>query len=120
MRSIARPDHLLHAAAQQRLSRRRNGKIDLHKATREWGLDGKRLLPEWGFSDGVDNAGKGDAVASGAETPKDPYMAFLHKRGLAAAHVADFRKRSAVGYAATHPATHPTPLPEDAYCSTNN
>ena len=88
------------------------GKIDLHKATREWGLDGKRLLPEWGFSDGVDNAGKGDAVASGAETPKDPYMAFLHKRGLAAAHVADFKKRSAEGYAATYP----TPLPEDAYC----
>ncbi|MEO6065150.1 MAG: sulfatase-like hydrolase/transferase [Bryobacteraceae bacterium] len=88
------------------------GKIDLHKATRDWGLDGKRLLPEWGYSDGIDNAGKGDAVASGAVTPKDPYMAFLHKRGLAAAHVADFKKRSAVGYAATHA----TPLPEDAYC----
>ncbi|MGH9663205.1 MAG: sulfatase-like hydrolase/transferase, partial [Bryobacteraceae bacterium] len=52
------------------------GKLDLHKATLDWGLDGKRLLPEWGFSDGIDNAGKFDAIRSGAETPKDPYMAY--------------------------------------------
>src|SRR5260221_1293012 len=90
------------------------GKIDLHKATRDWGLDGKHLLPEWGFSDGIDNAGKMDAIASGAAQPKDPYMDLLHKRGLAAAHVADFRKRASEGYKATFP----TPLPEDAYCDT--
>jgi arylsulfatase len=88
------------------------GKIDLHKATRDWGLDGKRLLPEWGFADGIDNAGKMDAIASGAAQPKDPYMDLLHKRGLAASHVADFRKRASEGYKATFP----TPLPEDAYC----
>ena len=88
------------------------GKIDLHKKTKNWGLDGKRCLPEWGFSGGIDNAGKGDAVSSGAVTPKDPYMAYLHKRELAAMHVADFRKRSQMGYAATFP----TPLPGDAYC----
>ena len=35
------------------------GKFDLHKKTEDWGLDGKRLLPEWGFSDGVDNDGDG-------------------------------------------------------------
>lgn len=87
------------------------GKVDLHKATHDWGLDGKRLLPEWGFSDGIDNAGKGDAL-SGAVKPNDPYMAFLHQRGLAAAHVADFRKRLAGGYKETHA----TPLPDDAYC----
>jgi len=86
------------------------GKVDLHKGTLDWGLDGKRLLNEWGFSDGIDNAGKGDAVRSGAETPKDPYMGMLHKRGLAAAHVADFRKRR------NYSATHTTPLPDDAYC----
>ena len=40
------------------------GKFDLHKATEEWGLDGKRLLKRWGFSDGIDNAGKMDAVGS--------------------------------------------------------
>jgi len=86
------------------------GKVDLHKKTLDWGLDGKRLLDDWGFSDGIDNAGKGDAVRSGAESPKDPYMAMLHQRGLAAAHVADFRARR--GYQATHN----TPLPDDAYC----
>jgi arylsulfatase A-like enzyme len=84
----------------------------LHKASHNWGLDGKHLLPEWGFSDGIDNAGKMDAIASGATAPKDPYMGFLHSRGLAAAHVADFKKRSSEGYKATFP----TPLPEDAYC----
>jgi choline-sulfatase len=88
------------------------GKIDLHKASRNWGLDGKHLLPEWGFSDGIDNAGKMDAIASGATEPKDPYMGFLHSRGLAAAHVTDFKKRSSEGYKATFP----TPLPDDAYC----
>lgn len=86
------------------------GKFDLHKKTEDWGLDGKRLLPEWGFSDGIDNAGKHDAVRSGTETPKDPYMAYLHRRGLAAAHVEDFKRRK--GYAATFP----TPLPDEAYC----
>jgi len=86
------------------------GKVDLHKKTLDWGLDGSRLLNEWGFSAGIDNAGKGDAVRSGADTPKDPYMGMLHKRSLAAAHVADFRKRRA------YDATHTTPLPDDAYC----
>jgi arylsulfatase A-like enzyme len=85
------------------------GKIDLHKKTRDWGLDGKRLLKEWGFSDGIDNAGKHDAL-SGASKPLDPYMAYLHKRGLAAAHVEDFHKRK------DYSATFPTPLPEEAYC----
>lgn len=86
------------------------GKFDLHKASPIWGLDGRTRLCEWGFTDGIDNAGKRDAVASGAEAPRDPYMAFLHARGLAAAHVADFRARRG-----DH-GTHPTPLPDDAYC----
>ena len=86
------------------------GKLDLHKATLDWGIDGRRLLPEWGFSDGIDNAGKRDAIRSGAEQPKDPYMAMLHRRSLAAAHVADFRSRR------DYAATFATPLPDDAYC----
>jgi arylsulfatase len=88
------------------------GKLDLHKATLDWGLDGKRLLPEWGFSDGIDNAGKFDAVRSGAKEPKDPYMAYLHRRGLATIHVKDFARRAKLGYQDTSV----TPLPEEAYC----
>lgn len=86
------------------------GKIDLHKKTLDWGLDGKRLLKEWGFSAGIDNAGKGDAVRSGADAPKDPYMAMLHTRNLAKIHVDDFKRRR------NYSATHTTPLPNDAYC----
>jgi choline-sulfatase len=86
------------------------GKVDLHKKTLDWGLDGRRLLAEWGFSSGIDNAGKGDAVRSGAVTPKDPYMAMLHNRDLAQKHVADFKNRR------QYSATHATPLPDDAYC----
>ena len=85
------------------------GKLDLHKKTRDWGLDGKRLLKEWGFSDGVDSEGKHDAVNSGAVKPMGPYMAYLHERGLAAAHVEDFKRRRNAS------ATFPTPLPEEAY-----
>jgi len=79
------------------------GKIDLHKKTQYWGVDGKERLEEWGFSDGIDNAGKRDAPRSGGATPKDPYMAFLHKSGLAAAHVADFRKRKDTQIPFQHP-----------------
>ena len=86
------------------------GKLDLHKKTLDWGLDGRRLLPEWGFSDGIDNAGKRDAIISGAVEPKDPYMAALHGQGLARAHVDDFRARR------DYSATFPTPLPDHAYC----
>ena len=101
------------------------GKFDLHKATLDWGLDGTRLLREWGFSEGIDNEGKMDAIASylgarggarGAGTggsPKGPYMAYLQARGLAEIHVADFqRRRGPRG----HHLTQPTPLPDDAYC----
>ena len=73
-------------------------------------IDGQRLLKEWGFSKGIDNAGKGDAVRSGADTPKDPYMAMLHGRNLAKTHVDDFKRRK------NYSATHITPLPNDAYC----
>jgi arylsulfatase A-like enzyme len=89
------------------------GKIDLHKGSLDWGLDGKHDLPEWGFSDGIDNEGKMDAIGSyRGGGPKGPYMAFLKQEGLADIHVADFTKRSREGYAATYP----TPLPDRAYC----
>ncbi len=85
------------------------GKFDLAKGSHNQGLDGKLHLSEWGFSDGVNNAGKHDAIA-GAANPSDPYMSYLQKRGLMQAHVDDFKRRK--GYQATFP----TPLPDDAYC----
>ena len=104
------------------------GKFDLHKATLDWGLDGSRLLREWGFTEGIDNEGKLDAIASytgsrgtgsgssaasAPGAPRGPYMAYLQERGLAETHVADFQgRRGPQG----HLRTHPTPLPEDAYC----
>lgn len=89
------------------------GKFDLHKATLDWGIDGKRFLPEWGFSEGIDNAGKIDAILSGEKEPRDPYMAFLYRRGFAHPHIEDFRRRrDQLSYLNTEP----TPLPDDAYC----
>ena len=87
------------------------GKLDLHKGTLDWGLDGRRLIKEWGFSDAIDNAGKMDAFASGKTEPKDPYMAMLYRRKLARMHLDDLESRRG-----NHNATHATPLPEDAYC----
>jgi len=89
------------------------GKFDLHKATSNWGIDGQHLLPEWGFSAGVDNAGKWDAYNSGKESPKDPYMYYLHQNGLAKTHIDDFSNRRGKG---NFTATFPTPLPDHAYC----
>jgi arylsulfatase A-like enzyme len=85
------------------------GKFDLHKPTHDWGLDGKRLLHEWGFSDGIDNEGKLDGVNSGRESPKGPYLQYLEEQGLREVHIADFAKRS-------RDSTFPTPLPDEAYC----
>jgi arylsulfatase len=89
------------------------GKLDLHKATQDWGLDGKRMRGEWGFSDMVDNEGKHDAINSGKVKPMGPFMAYLHREGLAQAHVADYAHRHGI---ANYSYTEPTPLPDRAYC----
>lgn len=89
------------------------GKFDLHKATEDWRPNGTRLLEEWGFSEGIDSAGKWDAIRSGTDEPMDPYMTYLHETGLVETHVNDFNNRRNMA-AFTH--TEPTPLPEHAYC----
>jgi len=91
------------------------GKFDLNKGERKWGLGGAYLLPEWGFSSGINNAGKWDAVASGSQEPADPYMKYLYDNELAETHIANFEKRRGApnrGYSFTDS----TPLPESAYC----
>ncbi|MGC9326868.1 MAG: sulfatase family protein, partial [Candidatus Hinthialibacter sp.] len=88
------------------------GKFDLHKASKTWGVAGKHLLSEWGFSDGIDNAGKWDAINSGKDVPKDPYMYYLEQRRLREVHIQDFMRRRKAGKSAAFP----TPLPDEAYC----
>jgi len=90
------------------------GKLDLNKGdciSRKpaWGLDGKKNLQEWGFSDGINNEGKMDGVNSGREKPQGPYLNFLDQRGLRQAHIDDFAARNKTSSFAT-------PLPDDAYC----
>ena len=56
------------------------GKLDLHKADYSWGLDGKGSMDAWGFSDMIDNGGKGggaNAYRRDPVGPKDPYYAYL-------------------------------------------
>ena len=36
------------------------GKFDLHKPDKNWGLNGSKLLDEYGFSCGIDNEGTGE------------------------------------------------------------
>jgi arylsulfatase A-like enzyme len=88
------------------------GKFDLHKPELDWGLDGKRMIHQWGFSDGIDNEGKHDgtrAYTRAGNKPKGPFLAYLDKLGLAHAHVEDYEKRRG------HGATFPTPLTDEAY-----
>jgi arylsulfatase A-like enzyme len=88
------------------------GKFDLHKPTHSWGLDGWiDELATMGFTEGIDNAGKWDAVNSGREEPQDPYMSYLHEHGLARVHLEDMARRRKDRLAA-----HATALPEEAYC----
>lgn len=88
------------------------GKFDLHKATPDWGADGKRLLNEWGFSDGIDNAGKMDAIAAAKSKSREPYTCYLRDKGLLDDHQDDYKRRRQDGKAAVFPTT----LPEDCYC----
>jgi len=88
------------------------GKFDLHKPELDWGLDGKRKIASWGFSDGIDNEGKHDgtrAFVQAGNQPKGPFLAYLNQLGLAQAHVEDYVQRKG------HGATFPTPLSDEAY-----
>ncbi|GIX07743.1 MAG: arylsulfatase [Candidatus Poribacteria bacterium] len=85
------------------------GKFDLNKGSNDWGLDGKNHLEEWGFTDGINSEGKHAGVNTGAESPRGPYMKYLHDRGLAQLYAEDLRKRH------HYRDVHPSPLPEEAY-----
>ncbi len=89
------------------------GKFDLHKPEPSWGVDGQHLLADWGFSAGIDSAGKWDAIRWGMEDPCCPYTAHLHDSGRVETHHADFLRRREEG---TFAATFPTPLAEESYC----
>ena len=94
------------------------GKFDLHKNTSRWGLDGSRLLTEWGFTQGIDNEGKWDGIRTyRAHGPQGPYFKFLEENGLAGAYSDDFERRGR-DYTDGHGygQTFPTDLPDYAYC----
>ena len=82
------------------------------------GVDGREGLAEWGFSDAIFNAGLNQAtilMRNNDMVPQDTYMAFLHQRGLAEEHIADYVRRNKEG---VWTATFPTTLPDDAYFDT--
>ena len=85
------------------------GKFDLHKPEYSWGPDGRNMLQEWGFSDGIDSEGKIDGVEAFKQGKTGPYLGFLAARGLAADHVKDFDRRGNYG-------TAPTILGDGEYC----
>lgn len=93
------------------------GKFDLHKPDRDWGLDGTKMLREYGFTGGIDSEGKGDAISayrSNGMSPKGPYMQFLQENGLAATHLAMYEPYLGTPDWLNFPVV--TKLPDDAYC----
>ena len=89
------------------------GKFDLHKADLDWGVDGSVMLDEYGFSEGIDSEGKGDAIWSyrNEGVIKGPYMNFLKARGLLEDHLSMYQESS--GNLLFESVTT---LPVDAYC----
>lgn len=84
------------------------GKFDLRKNSYDWFDVEKRK--NLGFTNLIDNEGKIDAILSYKQNggAMGPYMEFLEKEGLADIHYDDLNERK-------HK-THPTPLPNHAYC----
>jgi len=111
------------------------GKLDLLKGYMDWGVDGRHTsdgvskLEQLGFTDGLDSAGKHDAITAYKRGLPEPYLSLLEQRGLATAHVSDFAQRRLQFpersmrslYGNHHPPIEsyanvaPTPLPDDAY-----
>jgi arylsulfatase len=94
------------------------GKFDLDKPGKSWGADGKHLRPgqpslldAWGFTGGIDNAGKMDGVSAYHSSPRkpEPYFTFLESRGLADAFLKNYRLLD-------HDYPGDPVLPDDAYC----
>ncbi|WP_170975438.1 sulfatase family protein [Martelella alba] len=95
------------------------GKLDLSKPAFDNGLDGRNHMAEWGFSDMVNCAGKGDAVFEWDKfkTPFEPYMVYMVKRGVADIHAEDIASRGG-GHAFgpdSYSKTYPTPLEDEDY-----
>jgi len=93
------------------------GKFDLHKPDLDWGLDGSKMLAEYGFTGGIDNEGKGDALSAymkNGHNPKGPYMQFLRQRGLDRVHFSMYEPHLGKKKWLQFPAV--TDLPDDAYC----
>jgi arylsulfatase len=79
----------------------------------DWGLDGKNMLSEYGFTDGIDSEGKGDAIWAYRKEgkPKGPYLKFLEERGLLDDYLSIYDPDSEnLLFEAANP------LPDHAYC----
>lgn len=82
------------------------------------GVDGRQGIEAWGFSDAIFSAGLNQAtilMRRNDMVPQDAYMTFLHERGLAEEHIADYVRRNREG---VWTATFPTTLPDEAYFDT--
>lgn len=89
------------------------GKFDLHKADMDWGTDGQRLLHEYGFSEGIDSEGKGDAIWAYRQEnkPRGPYLQFLKEQDLLERHLSMYEHSTGnLLFEAV------TSLPDEAYC----
>jgi arylsulfatase A-like enzyme len=72
------------------------GKFDLDKKGHSWGWNGKHerpglpsLLEVWGFSDGIDNAGKQDGAIAAKKHIPEPYQAYLNQVKVKRNHMTD-------------------------------
>ena len=116
------------------------GKLDLHKGDYSWGVEGRGSMEAWGFSDMIDNGGKGGGATAYRREPvgpKDPYYAYLDtlEPPLAAFWAAEIERLGRIKWnridrQALEPAklrallsketwwgeTEPVDLPDEAYC----
>lgn len=93
------------------------GKFDLHKPDLDWGLEGQNQLPEYGFTSGCDNEGKGDGVRAWRENERKavgPYLEHLDETDQSEGYVALYEAAAQQGLGLNFHAI--SPLKEDSYC----
>ncbi len=91
------------------------GKSDLHGQAEGYDNGGYHpVMAQLGFTDSIDQRGKFNAARLPIDKP-GPYVEYLRQQGLMQLHIDDYQRRGKDTGGQAQLATHPSPLPDEAF-----